>query len=211
MTAATYPIALPILEPAADGSDDQLLEISMGPQHPSTHGVFRMNVVLDGETGRQVEAGLRLPASQPRKDRRKRDLPRFDALHRPTGLHLLHHQQLGICSGGGKACGHPGAGTSRVPSRHHRRADPAAEPRQSPRIPAAGHGIQRDPADVRVPRAREDPRPVRGAHRLAHDVQLHALRRLPGGPARRLAGAGAKSGEGVSPILGRIRKPPGGQ
>jgi len=30
--------------------DDQLLEISMGPHHPSTHGVFRMDVVLDGET-----------------------------------------------------------------------------------------------------------------------------------------------------------------
>jgi NADH-quinone oxidoreductase subunit D len=27
-----------------------LLEVSMGPQHPSTHGVFRMDVVLDGET-----------------------------------------------------------------------------------------------------------------------------------------------------------------
>ena len=27
----------------------ELLEVSMGPQHPSTHGVFRMNVVLDGE------------------------------------------------------------------------------------------------------------------------------------------------------------------
>jgi NADH-quinone oxidoreductase subunit D len=27
----------------------ELLEISMGPQHPSTHGVFRMNAVLDGE------------------------------------------------------------------------------------------------------------------------------------------------------------------
>jgi NADH-quinone oxidoreductase subunit D len=26
-----------------------LLEVSMGPQHPSTHGVFRMNVTLDGE------------------------------------------------------------------------------------------------------------------------------------------------------------------
>jgi len=26
------------------------LEISIGPQHPSTHGVFRMNAVLDGET-----------------------------------------------------------------------------------------------------------------------------------------------------------------
>ncbi|MEI6175371.1 MAG: NADH-quinone oxidoreductase subunit D [Verrucomicrobiota bacterium] len=30
--------------------DDQLLRVSLGPQHPSTHGVFRMNVVLDGET-----------------------------------------------------------------------------------------------------------------------------------------------------------------
>jgi NADH-quinone oxidoreductase subunit D len=29
------------------GSD--LLEVSMGPHHPSTHGVFRMDVVLDGE------------------------------------------------------------------------------------------------------------------------------------------------------------------
>src|SRR5512144_1215830 len=28
--------------------DGQLLEVSMGPQHPSTHGVFRMDVVLDG-------------------------------------------------------------------------------------------------------------------------------------------------------------------
>jgi NADH-quinone oxidoreductase subunit D len=32
-----------------DDLDSDLLEISMGPQHPSTHGVFRMDVVLDGE------------------------------------------------------------------------------------------------------------------------------------------------------------------
>jgi NADH-quinone oxidoreductase subunit D len=29
--------------------DGELLEVSMGPHHPSTHGVFRMDVVLDGE------------------------------------------------------------------------------------------------------------------------------------------------------------------
>src|SRR3954471_8610504 len=29
--------------------EGDLMEISMGPQHPSTHGVFRMDVVLDGE------------------------------------------------------------------------------------------------------------------------------------------------------------------
>lgn len=30
--------------------DTQRLEINLGPQHPSTHGVFRMKAVLDGET-----------------------------------------------------------------------------------------------------------------------------------------------------------------
>jgi NADH-quinone oxidoreductase subunit D len=46
MSAYTSP--MPVLEPIAE-SEEQLLEISMGPQHPSTHCVFRMNVILDGE------------------------------------------------------------------------------------------------------------------------------------------------------------------
>jgi NADH-quinone oxidoreductase subunit D len=29
--------------------DGEFLEVAMGPHHPSTHGVFRMDVVLDGE------------------------------------------------------------------------------------------------------------------------------------------------------------------
>jgi NADH-quinone oxidoreductase subunit D len=33
---------------ASDG-DGELLEVAMGPHHPSTHGVFRMDVALDGE------------------------------------------------------------------------------------------------------------------------------------------------------------------
>jgi NADH-quinone oxidoreductase subunit D len=38
-------------KPANNGeSGGELLEIAMGPHHPSTHGVFRMDVVLDGET-----------------------------------------------------------------------------------------------------------------------------------------------------------------
>jgi NADH-quinone oxidoreductase subunit D len=45
--APNYTIA-PKLAP--DGRPaGELLEISMGPQHPSTHGVFRMDVALDGE------------------------------------------------------------------------------------------------------------------------------------------------------------------
>lgn len=35
--------------PEMQTAEPNFLEISMGPQHPSTHGVFRMNVALDGE------------------------------------------------------------------------------------------------------------------------------------------------------------------
>jgi NADH-quinone oxidoreductase subunit D len=34
---------------AFDPGQSELMEISMGPQHPSTHGVFRMDASLDGE------------------------------------------------------------------------------------------------------------------------------------------------------------------
>ena len=49
MSTTTLPAAHFDLEPMDESGKEQLLEISMGPQHPSTHGVFRMKVVLDGE------------------------------------------------------------------------------------------------------------------------------------------------------------------
>jgi NADH-quinone oxidoreductase subunit D len=39
---------LAAIEGHGDG-EEALLELSLGPHHPSTHGVFRMDVVLDGE------------------------------------------------------------------------------------------------------------------------------------------------------------------
>ncbi|GGA65476.1 NADH-quinone oxidoreductase subunit D 1 [Edaphobacter acidisoli] len=46
----TAPTEHTLLEPLATSSGDEgLLEISLGPHHPSTHGVFRMDAVLDGE------------------------------------------------------------------------------------------------------------------------------------------------------------------
>jgi NADH-quinone oxidoreductase subunit D len=36
--------------PPVLGQEGEVLEVSMGPQHPSTHGVFRMDLVLAGET-----------------------------------------------------------------------------------------------------------------------------------------------------------------
>ena len=39
------------------------LMVNMGPQHPSTHGVFRLVIWVDGEKIVQIGAAYRLPAS----------------------------------------------------------------------------------------------------------------------------------------------------
>src|SRR5947199_8984342 len=38
-----------VLRKSTGEIESDLLEVAMGPHHPSTHGVFRMDVVLDGE------------------------------------------------------------------------------------------------------------------------------------------------------------------
>lgn len=46
-----------IAEEAARIADERLL-VNMGPQHPSTHGVLRLMLELDGETVRETRAGV---------------------------------------------------------------------------------------------------------------------------------------------------------
>ena len=165
----------------------------MGPQHPSTHGVFRMDVVLDGERVVKLK-------------------PVFGYLHRNHEKIAEHESYLGsmpytdrldyICSltnNWAYALAVEKLAGIQVPERAEyirvitARADAPAEPRLPHRISDAGHGRQRNAADVRLPRARKDSRSLRVAHRRAHDVQLHALRRLPRRPARGLARPGAEN------------------
>ena len=65
------------------------------------------------------------------------------------------------------------------------RADATSKSRVAPRISAERHGRVGHAAHVCVPRAREDSRSLRIALRLAHDVRLHAFRRLPSRCERR--------------------------
>ena len=47
---AEYDVGTPILEaPVAEGAKDQHMVLNMGPQHPSTHGVLRLVLEVDGE------------------------------------------------------------------------------------------------------------------------------------------------------------------
>jgi len=48
--APLTPSAGPTVRSVRDELHGDLLEVSMGPHHPSTHGVFRMVATLDGET-----------------------------------------------------------------------------------------------------------------------------------------------------------------
>src|SRR5271170_4215089 len=48
--AADYAIA-PLIEPRKEeGNKDRTMVLNMGPQHPSTHGVLRLVLEIDGET-----------------------------------------------------------------------------------------------------------------------------------------------------------------
>ena len=46
-TRESQPVTVPTHGPA--GEENDLLEVAMGPHHPSTHGVFRMDVAVAGE------------------------------------------------------------------------------------------------------------------------------------------------------------------
>ena len=157
----------------------------MGPQHPSTHGVFRMDVVLDGETvvklkpvfgylhrnHEKIAENTSYLGSMPYTDR----LDYFCSLTNNWAYALAVEKLAGL----------------QVPERaEYIRVITAELTRLLNHtclvgLSAAGHGRARHAADVRVPRARKDSRPVRVAHRRADDVQLHALRRLPRRSARR--------------------------
>ena len=75
--------------PARDSSGEirqETMIINMGPQHPSTHGVLRLVLELDGEYVVRVQAGHRLPAHRHREEHR---VPHVDA-----GRHVRHPGRL---------------------------------------------------------------------------------------------------------------------
>lgn len=84
----------------------ETLEINLGPQHPSTHGVFRMNVVLEGETvvrlkpvmgylhrnHEQIAENMSYAATMPYTDR----LDYFNSMSNNFGYSLAVEKLAGI-------------------------------------------------------------------------------------------------------------------
>ena len=80
--------------PVSIGSrlEGELLEVSMGPQHPSTHGVFRMNVALDGEIVRKLKPVFGYLHRNHEKIGENTSYLRLHAIHRPARLLLFDDQ-----------------------------------------------------------------------------------------------------------------------
>ena len=76
--------------------EGELLEVSMGPQHPSTHGVFRMNVALDGEIVRKLKPVFGYLHRNHEKIGENTSYLGSMPLHRSARLFLLDDQQLGV-------------------------------------------------------------------------------------------------------------------
>ena len=79
------------------------LVLNMGPQHPSTHGVLRVILKLDGEKVNGLECVIGYLHRGIEKARREPHLDSVWPLRRSPGLHRGRLQQPGLLHGGGKA------------------------------------------------------------------------------------------------------------
>ena len=163
----------------------ETMTVNMGPQHPSTHGVLRLVLELDGETVVVGVADDRLPAHRHREDRRAEEVAAGDPARRADGLPERAVQQPGVLPVGREAARPRDA---RARAQHPRAARRAAADQQPPGLARhARHGSRRRVGDaLLLPRARAAAEPQRDARRLPHVPELHARRRPARGSAARL-------------------------
>ena len=171
-----------------DPDEDQTMIINMGPQHPSTHGVLRLMLELQGETVLRckpiigyLHTGMEKTGEQLTFMQGGTNVTRMDYLS-PLANELVFsmatEKLLGI--------------DGDIPERAVVDADAArrAEPDEQP---PAVHGDQRHGPrrrvddDLRLARARRGAAVLPEGHRPADEPQLHPPRRCRRRPARRLA------------------------
>ena len=166
---------------------EERIVVNMGPQHPSTHGVLRLILELDGETVTEARAGIGYLHTGIEKNMEYRTwtqgvtfCTRMDYLtpmFQETAYCLAIEKLLGV--------------TDEVPERAsiirvlHDGAQPGRPRTWSPRH--RRHGARRhDGHDDRLPRARAGPAGHRDGHRAADEQRLRPARRgRPGRAARR--------------------------
>ena len=147
-----------------------------------------------GPAPRRREGGRRrrrdrLPAPRHREAEREPQLDADHPAHRPDGLRRGGDQQRRLLRDRREADGDRGAAAGALRPHHPLRAAADREPLPVDRHARDGHRRD-DGVPLRVPRARADPRSVRGDVRRAADLQLDAHRRAAAGSAAGLGQEG---------------------
>ena len=156
--------------------DVEEMELNFGPQHPSTHGVLRLKLRIDGE---------RIVDCYPIIGYLHRGTEKLFELH-PFFQNVPHTDRMDYVAAATNNLAYVGAveklvgpGGAAARALHPRAALGAPAHLEPPAVAGdARHRHRRDDAVLLLlPRARADPRPVRGVLRRAAHAQLHA----PGG------------------------------
>ena len=130
--------------------------LNIGPQHPSTHGVLRLRLVLDGERVVSAEPIVGLHAPRRREAVRGPRLPADHRAGQPARLAVRLRQRTRRGARGRTAHGHGGARAGGLAAYRAGRAQPGAQPPDVPRLVPAGD--RRRHADLlRLPGAGDDP------------------------------------------------------
>ena len=177
------------LNDSGSGLQTAEMTLNIGPQHPSTHGVLRLALTLDGERIVALRPGHRLHASRSREAVRGARLPPDRRARQPARLAVGLQQRARRRAGRRAHARHGGAGPRDLDPNPAGRAQPGAQPPDVPRLLPARD--RRDhPGLLRVHPARGDPGSDGGALRRADALHVQPGRRPQGGPAERLARAG---------------------
>ena len=104
----TEPIQGPFAAPETLMSDalfakGEEMEINFGPQHPSTHGVLRVILKVDGERIIDATRSSAISTAARRSSFETAPVPPGRPLHRPHGLRRRGHEQPRLRRGGGEA------------------------------------------------------------------------------------------------------------
>ena len=180
----------------------------MGPQHPSTHGVLRLILEIDGETVTETRAGIGYLHTGIEKNMEFRTWTQgVTFCTRMDYLTPLFNEAV-YCLGVEKLLGI----TDEIPERAsvirvlmmelNRITSPPGLPGHRRHGDGRHHGHDR-----RLPRARADPGDLRDDHRPAHEPRVHPPRRRRPGPAAGRHRQGPRHDPAGAPRPARARAP----
>ena len=178
-----------------DPLSNEKIVVNMGPQHPSTHGVLRLVLELEGETVTECRPVVGYLHTGIEKNLEYRNWTQGTTFVTRMDYLSPMFNEAALLPRGGEAARH------RRPDHRAGQHDPGADDGAQPDRLAPGlaghhrHGARRDLDDaVRLPRARVHPRHLRGDLRPADEPRVHPPRRgRAGHPGRRRSARSATS------------------